>query len=128
MRKENTLPSEAGWGQSICLKEDYAMKKAILYRLVAGITASLFVPPYAFAAGTGMPWETPMQNLLDSLTGPVAKTIAIASIVLLGLGFALGESGGIVRRICGLVFGVAIAFSAAQWGMTFFGFAGGAGF
>jgi type IV secretory pathway VirB2 component (pilin) len=96
------------------------MKNSLVCRLVAGMTTSLLLAPsYAFAAGTGMPWETPMQNLLDSLTG---------SIVLLGLGFALGESGGIVRRICGLVFGVAIAFSAAQWGMTFFGFAGGAGF
>jgi type IV secretory pathway VirB2 component (pilin) len=111
------------------LKEDYTMKNALVHRLVVGMTTGfLLAPSYAYAAGTGMPWETPMQNLLDSLTGPVAKTIAIGSIVLLGLGFALGESGGIVRRICGLVFGVAIAFSAAQWGMTFFGFAGGASF
>ena len=89
---------------------------------------ALVAPSAAFAAGTGMPWETPLQNVLDSLTGPVAKAIAIIAIVLTGLGFAMGETGGTMRRLCGIVFGIAIAFAASQWGMTFFGFAGGAGF
>jgi type IV secretory pathway VirB2 component (pilin) len=91
-------------------------------------TAVIFLPSAAFASGTGMPWETPLQNVLDSLTGPVAKAIAIIAIVLTGLGFAMGETGGTMRRLCGIVFGIAIAFAASQWGMTFFGFAGGAGF
>lgn len=89
---------------------------------------ALIAPTAAFAAGTGMPWETPIQNVLDSITGPVMKAVAIIAIVLLGLGFALGESGSWVRRGFGIVFGIAIAFAAAQWGVTFFGFAGGAGF
>jgi type IV secretory pathway VirB2 component (pilin) len=91
-------------------------------------TVAILVPTAAFAAGTGMPWETPLQNILDSLTGPVAKAVAIIAIVLTGLGFAMGETGGTMRRLCGIVFGIAIAFAASQWGMTFFGFAGGAGF
>jgi type IV secretory pathway VirB2 component (pilin) len=89
---------------------------------------ALFAPTAAFAAGTGMPWETPIQNVLDSITGPVLKAAAIIAIVLAGVGFAMGETGGIMRRIFGIVFGVAIAFAATQWGVTFFGFAGGAGF
>lgn len=91
-------------------------------------SAGLLAPSIAFASGTGMPWETPLQNILDSLTGPVAKAVAIIAIVLTGLGFAMGETGGTMRRLCGIVFGVAIAFAASAWGMTFFGFAGGAGF
>jgi type IV secretion system protein VirB2 len=82
----------------------------------------------AHASGTGMPWETPLQNVLDSITGPVAKAAGIIAIVIAGLGFAFGESGGLMRKIMGIVFGLAIAFAAAQWGMTFFGFAGGAAF
>lgn len=92
------------------------------------VTVAILIPTAAFAAGTGMPWETPLQNILDSLTGPVAKAVAIIAIVLTGLGFAMGETGGTMRRLCGIVFGIAIAFAASQWGMTFFGFAGGAGF
>lgn len=102
------------------------MKPVIRPSIIAMTIAA--VPTAALAAGTGMPWETPLQNVLDSLTGPVAKAIAIIAIVLTGLGFAMGETGGTMRRLCGIVFGIAIAFAASQWGMTFFGFAGGAGF
>jgi type IV secretion system protein VirB2 len=91
------------------------------------ITLMLVSAP-AYAAGTGMPWETPLQNVLDSITGPVAKAAGIIAIVIAGLGFAFGESGGLMRKIMGIVFGLAIAFAATQWGMTFFGFAGGAAF
>lgn len=100
----------------------------LLARLSIAATVIAMAPTAAFASGTGMPWETPLQNVLDSLTGPVAKAIAIIAIVLTGLGFAMGETGGTMRRLCGIVFGIAIAFAASQWGMTFFGFAGGAGF
>jgi type IV secretory pathway VirB2 component (pilin) len=92
------------------------------------VMTMVLAPSAALASGTGMPWETPLQNVVDSLTGPVAKAVAIIAIMLTGLGFALGETGGTMRRLCGIVFGIAIAFAASQWGMTFFGFAGGAGF
>lgn len=92
------------------------------------VQIAVLYAPAAYASGTGMPWETPLQNILDSITGPVAKAAGIISIVLAGLGFAFGESGGLMRRVMGIVFGIAIAFAATQWGMTFFGFAGGAGF
>lgn len=99
-----------------------------LYRIWSVATATMLYAPAAWASGTGMPWETPLQNVLDSITGPVAKAAGIIAIVLAGLGFAFGESGGLMRRVMGIVFGIAIAFAATQWGMTFFGFAGGAGF
>ena len=27
----------------------------------------------AFASGSGMPWEAPLQQVVDSITGPVAR-------------------------------------------------------
>jgi len=100
----------------------------LLARLWALAVVGLLYSSAAYAAGTGMPWETPLQNVLDSITGPVAKAAGIIAIVLAGLGFAFGESGGLMRKVMGIVFGLAIAFAATQWGMTFFGFAGGAAF
>jgi type IV secretion system protein VirB2 len=50
------------------------------------------------------------------------------AIVIAGLAMAMGEGGGFFRKAAGIVFGIAIAFAATQWGMTFFGFAGGASF
>jgi type IV secretion system protein TrbC len=42
-------------------------------------------PGLAAAAGTGggggLPWETPLQNVQQSLTGPVAKGVALVAIV-----------------------------------------------
>ena len=92
------------------------------------IVAALMLPVQAVASGTSMPWETPLQNIVDSITGPVAKGVAILAIVIAGLAMAMGEGGGFFRKAAGIVFGIAIAFAATQWGMTFFGFAGGAGF
>ena len=44
-----------------------------------------FSPCLAVAAGTGggggLPWETPIQNVSNSLTGPVAKAVALIGII-----------------------------------------------
>ena len=92
------------------------------------VAAGITLPTRAFSSGTSMPWETPLQNIVDSITGPVAKGVAILAIVVAGLAMAMGEGGGFFRKAAGIVFGIAIAFAATQWGMTFFGFAGGAAF
>jgi type IV secretion system protein TrbC len=96
--------------------------------VLTAIFACLIDAPAAFAAGTGMPWETPINEILNSITGPVAKAIGIMAIVLFGLAFAFSEHGSALRRGLGIAMGVSIAFAASSFGMTFFGFSGGAGF
>ena len=85
----------------------------------------LFVVP-AYAAGTNMPWEQPLQQILDSVQGPVAKIIAVLIIIGTGLALAFGENSGGMRRLIQIVFGLSIAFAAASFFLTFFNFAGGA--
>jgi type IV secretion system protein VirB2 len=82
----------------------------------------------AWAGGSGMPWEDPLQQIADSITGPVAKIAGIIAVALAGLGFAFAEGGGFMKKVLGIVFGLAIAFSASTFFVTFFGFSGGAGF
>ena len=82
----------------------------------------------ALAAQTGLPWETPLQKILDSLTGPVAKILGVISIVIAGLGIAFGESGSGTKRIFQIVLGLSIAFTASTLVVTLFGFSGGAAF
>ena len=41
------------------------------------IALVLLWPVAAFAAGSNMPWEQPLQQILDSVQGPVAKIIAV---------------------------------------------------
>ena len=83
-------------------------------------------PEWALAADTGMPWESPLNKLIDSLTGPVAKAVGVIAIVVAGLGIALGEGGGGMRRLFQIVFGLSIAFTASSFVATLFGFSSGA--
>ncbi|EQB33562.1 TrbC/VirB2 family protein [Sphingobium ummariense] len=82
----------------------------------------------AFAGGSGMPWEDPLQKIADSITGPVAKLAGIIAVALAGLAFAFSEGGGILKKALGIVFGLCIAFAASTFFLPFFGFSGGAGF
>ncbi|NKB53751.1 MAG: conjugal transfer protein TrbC [Rhizobiaceae bacterium] len=80
----------------------------------------------AQAAGSGLPWEAPLQSILESITGPVARIIAVMVITMTGLTLAFGESSGGMRKLIQIVFGLSIAFAAASFFLSFFSFAGGA--
>lgn len=82
----------------------------------------------AHAAGSGMPWEGPLQSILESIEGPVAKILATIVIILTGLTLAFGESGGGMRKLLQIVFGLSIAFAATSFFLSFFAFGGGATF
>ena len=80
----------------------------------------------AQAAGSGMPWEQPLQQVLESVQGPVAKILAVIIIITTGLTLAFGETAGGFRRLIQIVFGLSIAFAASSFFLTFFQFGGGA--
>jgi type IV secretory pathway VirB2 component (pilin) len=80
----------------------------------------------AYAAGTNMPWEQPLQQILDSIQGPVAKIVAVIIIIVTGLTLAFGDSSGGFRRLVQIVFGLSIAFAASSFFLSFFSFSGGA--
>ena len=80
----------------------------------------------AQAAGTNMPWEQPLQQILDSVQGPVAKIVAVIIIIVTGLTLAFGETAGGFRRLIQIVFGLSIAFAASSFFLSFFSFGGGA--
>jgi type IV secretory pathway VirB2 component (pilin) len=90
------------------------------------VLAYLSMTGAAFAAGTNMPWEQPLQQILDSIQGPVAKIIAVIVIIMTGLTLAFGETSGGFRRLIQIVFGLSIAFAASSFILTFFSFGGGA--
>jgi type IV secretion system protein VirB2 len=80
----------------------------------------------AFAAGSNMPWEQPLNQILESVQGPVAKVVSVIVIVITGLTLAFGESSGGFRRLIQIVFGLSIAFAASSFFLSFFQFGGGA--
>lgn len=80
----------------------------------------------AHAAGSSMPWEAPLQKILQSIEGPVAKIIAVIIIIVTGLTLAFGDTTGGFRRMIQIVFGLSIAFAASSFFLSFFSFGGGA--
>ena len=94
--------------------------------LAVSVFALAFASQSAFASGSGMPWETPLQSILSSIEGPVAKIIAVIIIIVTGLMMAFGDTSGGFKRLIQIVFGLSIAFAASSFFLTFFSFGGGA--
>ena len=92
--------------------------------MIAGL--ALAAATAAQAAGSGMPWEQPLQQVLESVQGPVAKIVAVIIIIVTGLSLAFGETAGGFRRLIQIVFGLSIAFAASSFFLSFFSFGGGA--
>jgi type IV secretion system protein TrbC len=88
------------------------------------VTTCFAVNP-AFAAGSNMPWEQPLNQILQSVEGPVAKIIAVIIIITTGLSLAFGDTSGGFRRLSQIVFGLSIAFAASSFFLSFFSFGGG---
>ena len=88
-----------------------------LYRpkvsLIASLVICLLISP-VFALAQGSPWERAASNLEFTFTGPLARSLAMVSIVIGGLMFMFGE-GGAKRQISGIVFGGGLALFAAQF-------------
>jgi type IV secretion system protein VirB2 len=95
-------------------------------RLIAVLLLFLTAP--AMAAGSGMPWEGPLTQFLDSISGPVAKAIGVMAIIGCGLGIAFSEGGGGASKLLKVGLGLSIAFTASSFFLSFLGFSGGAAF
>jgi type IV secretory pathway VirB2 component (pilin) len=98
-------------------------KKIVTVLAVAG---SMLATAPALAAGSNMPWEQPLQQILQSIEGPVSKIIAVIIIIVTGLTLAFGDTAGGFRRLIQIVFGLSIAFAASSFFLSFFSFGGGA--
>ena len=101
-----------------------SVKPALQFVALAALLLAIAIP--AHAAGSNMPWEAPLQSVLESIQGPVARIIAVIVIITTGLALAFGDTSGGFRKLVQIVFGMSIAFAASSFFLTFFSFAGGA--
>ncbi len=109
------------------MRKIFTMSSSHLTRWpIVPLTLLAVMASQAQASGTGMPWEQPLQQILDSLTGPVAKIVGVIAITILGLTLAFGETSGGLKRMIQIVFGLSIAFTASSFFLSFFSFGGGA--
>lgn len=80
--------------------------------LPLALLAGLASPAFASSAGAPMPWDTPLQNLLDNLTGPTARALVLIAIVGCGLLWAFTRNEEGLKKLGQIAFGGAIALGA----------------
>lgn len=74
----------------------------------------LATPAFA-SSGGGLPWEGPLQQIQESITGPVAGFIALAAVAIAG-GMLIfgGELNDFARRLMYVVLVAGILLGATQ--------------
>lgn len=101
----------------------FNLHRSVILAAAAGLHMLVSAP--AWAAGSNMPWEQPLNQILQSVEGPVAKILAVIIIIVTGLTLAFGDTSGGFRRLIQIVFGLSIAFAASSFFLSFFSFGGG---
>lgn len=84
--------------------------------LTASITLfTLSIDPAFASGGGGLPWEGPLQQIQQSITGPVAGFIALAAVAVAG-GMLIfgGELNDFARRLMYVVLVAGILLGATQ--------------
>lgn len=97
--------------------------KRIAAALAAGAVLAL-LPDLAQAstATSGLAWEAPLTTLQNSLTGPVARVIALLALAAAGAALVFGgEMGDFTRRIMMAVLGISVLLLGGQLVTTLFG-------
>lgn len=89
-------------------------RRRVRRHLGAVALLALTLAPAALHAQAGSPWESAVSVLATSFTGPIARGLALISIVVGGLAFAFGESGS-KRMLAGIVFGVGMAIGSVSF-------------
>jgi type IV secretion system protein TrbC len=86
--------------------------------LALGMAAASLImvePALAGGGGGGLPWEGPLQQIQQSITGPVAGFIALAAVAVAG-GMLIfgGELNDFARRLMYVVLVAGILLGATQ--------------
>ena len=98
---------------------DKARNASISAYVLASTTSAFASAPSA--GGSGMPWEAPLDTILQSIQGPVARVFILISIIVCGIGMAFGEHGGGFKKVMGIAFGGSLVIGAVSFVSTLFG-------
>lgn len=76
---------------------------------------AMAAPALASSGGGGLPWESPLQQIQQSITGPVAGFIALAAVAIAG-GMLIfgGELNDFARRLCYIALVGGVLLGATQ--------------
>lgn len=88
---------------------------------VAGLAMVSNALAHASTSTTGLPWETPLQTVQQSLTGPVAAGISVVGIAAGGMALVFGgELSEFAKRACYAVIATGAIVGAGSLMSTLF--------
>ena len=94
-----------------------SLRKSLVGIAIAAtpVTLALTAPALAGTGGGGLPWEGPLQQIQESINGPVAGAIALAAMAIAG-GMLIfgGELNDFARRLVYIVLVAGILLGASQ--------------
>jgi type IV secretory pathway VirB2 component (pilin) len=107
MKTTNTAVSHRVSGKTVSLDN---VPKGRLIAILSIVLLVAAVPAFA----QSNPWESAVTALQTSMTGPIAKGLALVAIVVGGMMFAFGE-GGSKKMLSGIIFGLGMALGAVNF-------------
>lgn len=90
-------------------------RRALAVSASLAMNAGVMVRPTLASGGGGLPWEGPLQQIQQSITGPVAGAIALAAVAVAG-GMLIfgGELNDFARRLMYIVLVAGVLLGATQ--------------
>jgi type IV secretion system protein VirB2 len=108
-----------------CKNIRFVKNIALISGLFSALVITLFLPDLALAGGIGE-FSGPVDKVMETITGPVGKAVAIIGMALCGFYFITNKediSGG-AKALLGIVFGICFIAFAAPIVNSLFSFSG----
>ena len=101
------------------------MKNSITKCIAISCLMILALEPAFASSTTGLPWEKPLEKIVQSITGPWAFGISLLAIAACAWGLLWGgEMGEFIRRLVMAIMVIAILVGAANLLSLLFGGSG----
>ena len=85
----------------------------MMMRAVSSVLLALIAGP-GWAGGTTMPWDGPLDRIVDNLTGPFALAVGVLGLVVLAVRILFGEQfGQFARSIINVIIAIAMITGGA---------------
>jgi len=90
-------------------------RRSAMFFFIFTLTLATALPVHAAGGGPAMPWDNALQNILQNLSGTVARTVIAIATVLAGIMWAFTEHSTGVKRLSQIIVAAGICLEAVSF-------------